>query len=137
MRASRRSRPAGRLAIALYHRSPHRRRNLPCGRHPRPSRIDFPHSMSAALHPMLNTAVKAARRAGSIINRASLDLDRVKVSRKTHNDFVTEIDEAAEKAVIDVLLTAYPDHKILAEESGRSGSKKGAGKASVVPDEAA
>ena len=74
----------------------------------------------SALHPMLNTAVKAARRAASIINRASLDLERVKVSRKPHNDFVTEIDEAAEKAIIDVLLTAYPDHRILAEESGRT-----------------
>lgn len=73
-----------------------------------------------ALHPMLNTAIKAARRAGSIINRASLDLERVKVSRKQHNDFVTEVDEAAEKAIIDVLLTAYPGHGILAEESGRS-----------------
>lgn len=79
--------------------------------------------MSAALHPMLNTAVKAARRAGSIINRASLDLERVKVNRKSHNDFVTEIDEAAEKAIIDVLLTAYPDHRILAEESGLSAGK--------------
>jgi len=87
--------------------------------------------MSAALHPMLNTAVKAARRAGSIINRASLDLDRVKVSRKSHNDFVTEIDEAAEKAIIDVLLTAYPDHKILAEESGRAGSKRGSAPATA------
>ena len=48
-----------------------------------------------SLHPMLNTAVKAARRAGSIINRASLDLERVKVSRKQHNDFVTEVDQAA------------------------------------------
>ena len=73
---------------------------------------------------MLNTAVKAARRAGSIINRASLDLERVKVSRKEHNDFVTEIDEAAEQAIIDVLLTAYPDHRILAEESGRSAGGK-------------
>ena len=73
-----------------------------------------------SLHPMLNTAVKAARRAGSIINRASLDLERVKVSRKPHNDFVTEIDTAAEAVIIDVLLTAYPDHRILAEESGRS-----------------
>ena len=82
----------------------------------------------SSLHPMLNTAVKAARRAGSIINRASLDLERVKVSRKQHNDFVTEIDEAAEKAIIDVLLTAYPDHRILAEESGRSGSAEGAAK---------
>ncbi len=82
----------------------------------------------SSLHPMLNTAVKAARRAGSIINRASLDLERVKVSRKQHNDFVTEVDEAAEKAIIDVLLTAYPDHRILAEESGRSaGAERAAG----------
>ncbi len=79
----------------------------------------------SSLHPMLNTAVKAARRAGSIINRASLDLERVKVSRKQHNDFVTEIDEAAEKAIIDVLLTAYPSHRILAEESGRSAGAQG------------
>jgi len=87
----------------------------------------------SALHPMLNTAIKAARRAGSIINRASLDLERVKVSRKQHNDFVTEIDEAAEKAIIDVLLTAYPDHRILAEESGRSSApEKGAASGAAV-----
>ncbi len=86
----------------------------------------------SSLHPMLNTAIKAARRAGSIINRASLDLERVKVSRKQHNDFVTEIDEAAEKAIIDVLLTAYPDHRILAEESGRSAAPEGAGKGDLV-----
>jgi len=72
------------------------------------------------MHPMLNTAVKAARRAGSIINRASLDLDLVKVSKKQHNDFVTEVDKSAEAAIIDVLLSAYPDHAILAEESGQT-----------------
>jgi len=70
------------------------------------------------MHPMLNTAVKAARRAGQIINRASLDLDLLKVSKKQHNDFVTEIDKAAEAAIIETLSTAYPDHAILAEESG-------------------
>src|SRR5690606_31171228 len=69
------------------------------------------------MHPMLNTAVKAARRAGAIINRASLDLDLVKVSQKGPGDFVTEIDRAAEDAIIDVLKTAYPEHGILAEES--------------------
>ena len=69
---------------------------------------------------MLNFAVKAARRAGSIINRASLDLDLVKVTEKQHNDFVTEVDKAAEAAIIEVLQTAYPAHGILAEESGRS-----------------
>ncbi|HEU4460152.1 MAG TPA: inositol monophosphatase family protein [Methylibium sp.] len=80
--------------------------------------------MSQALHPMLNTAVKAARAAGAIINRASLDLDRIAVDRKGHNDFVTEVDQAAEQAVIDVLLGAYPGHGILAEESGRERGAK-------------
>ncbi len=70
------------------------------------------------MHPMLNIAVKAARRAGQIINRASLDLDRIQVSKKQHNDFVTEVDKASEAAIIETLTTAYPKHSILAEESG-------------------
>jgi len=74
--------------------------------------------MSQALHPMLNTAIKAARTAGAIINRASLDLERVQVNSKAPNDFVTEVDHAAEAAIIDTLLSAYPGHGILAEESG-------------------
>lgn len=74
--------------------------------------------MSQALHPMLNTAIKAARIAGAIINRASLDLDRLQVNSKGTNDFVTEVDHAAEAAIIDTLLAAYPGHGILAEESG-------------------
>ncbi len=79
--------------------------------------------MSQALHPMLNTAIKAARSAGAIINRASLDLDRLQVNTKAPNDFVTEVDHAAEAVIIDTLLAAYPGHGILAEESG---SKRGA-----------
>lgn len=70
--------------------------------------------------PMLNTAIKAARRAGSVISRASFDLTSLQVTRKEHNDFVTEVDRAAEDAIIDVLKKAYPDHAILAEESGAS-----------------
>lgn len=70
--------------------------------------------------PMLNTAIKAARRAASVINRASFDLSVLQVSKKQHNDFVTEVDQAAEEAIIDVLRKAYPDHAILAEESGAS-----------------
>jgi myo-inositol-1(or 4)-monophosphatase len=72
------------------------------------------------MHPMINTAVKAARRGAAIINRASFDLDRVQVTEKKHNDFVTEVDRAAEQAIIEVLKNAYPDHAILAEESGAS-----------------
>ena len=70
------------------------------------------------MHPMLNTAVKAARRAGAIINRASLDLDRLQVARKGPRDYVTEVDRASEEAIIDILRTAYPDHGFLGEETG-------------------
>ncbi len=80
--------------------------------------------MSQALHPMLNIAIKAARSAGAIINRASLDLDLLRISSKGPNDFVTEVDQAAEQTIIETLLTAYPGHGILAEESGRTHGAK-------------
>ena len=74
------------------------------------------------MHPMLNVAVKAARRAGTVINRASLNLERLQVDRKQHNDFVTEVDKAAEEAIIETLSEAYPNHGFLAEESGELAS---------------
>jgi myo-inositol-1(or 4)-monophosphatase len=80
--------------------------------------------MSQTLHPMLNIAVKAARAAGSIINRAALDVERLTVANKGLNDFVSEVDHASEKAIIDILLEAYPGHAILAEESGRQHGAK-------------
>ena len=75
---------------------------------------------SPNLHPMINVAVKAARAAGAIINRAALDVESVRVSQKQVNDFVTEVDQAAEVAIIETLLAAYPGHGIWAEESGRT-----------------
>lgn len=77
------------------------------------------------MHPTLNIAIKAARKAGSIINRASLDLDLLKVTTKQPNDFVTEVDKAAEAAIIQILKDAYPDYGILAEESGLADSAQG------------
>ncbi|NMM81742.1 inositol monophosphatase [Acidovorax sp. SRB_14] len=74
--------------------------------------------MSSNLHPMLNVAIKAARAAGALINRAALDVEAVRISQKQINDFVTEVDHASEQAIIETLLTAYPGHGILAEESG-------------------
>ncbi len=76
--------------------------------------------MSSTLHPMLNVAIKAARAAGAIINRAALDVEAVRVAQKQVNDFVTEVDHASEDAIIETLLTAYPGHGILAEESGNT-----------------
>src|SRR5256885_16729984 len=72
------------------------------------------------MHPILTIAVRAARKAGSIINRASL-AGGLKVRSKRANDFVTQVDQAAEEAIIDTVKKAYPDHGFLAEESGASG----------------
>ena len=73
---------------------------------------------------MLNIAVKAARRAGNVINRASRNLDAVAFREKAVNDFVSEVDREAEQAVIRTLHDAYPGHSILAEESGASGESE-------------
>jgi myo-inositol-1(or 4)-monophosphatase len=70
------------------------------------------------MHPILNIAVRAARKAGSVINRAALGGAPLNVRSKRANDFVTQIDEAAEEAVIDTVRKAYPEHGFLAEESG-------------------
>ncbi len=70
------------------------------------------------MHPMLNTAIKAARRAGNIITRASLELERLSVARKGPKDYVTEVDRAVEEAIIEVLAEAYPDHGFIGEEGG-------------------
>ncbi|MEI7537018.1 MAG: inositol monophosphatase family protein [Comamonadaceae bacterium] len=80
--------------------------------------------MSPNLHPMINVAIKAARAAGAIINRAALDVESVRISQKLVNDFVTDVDHAAEQIIIETLLTAYPGHGILAEESGQAHGAK-------------
>lgn len=73
------------------------------------------------MSPMLSIAVKAARRAGSLINRATQDLDLLTVERKGVSDYVSEVDRLAEQAIVETLLEAYPDHAILAEEGGAQG----------------
>ncbi len=81
------------------------------------------------MHPLLNIAIKAARRAGSIINRAALDRTKLEIRSKQLNDFVTQVDKAAEAAIIDIIRQAYPDHAILGEESGAlDGKSAGDGK---------
>ena len=70
------------------------------------------------MHPMLNIAIRAARNAGDLIIRSSANLGRLSVAKKSSNDFVSEIDRMAEQEIIRVIKTAYPDHGILAEESG-------------------
>jgi len=73
------------------------------------------------MHPMLNIAVRAARKAGSIINRAAL-AGGLNVRSKRAKDYVTEVDQAAEQAIIEIVKKAYPEHGFLAEESGAAKS---------------
>lgn len=73
------------------------------------------------MHPLLNIATRAARRAGDIIARRVNQRDAITVSTKQRNDFVTEVDQMAEQEIIETVRKAYPDHAFLAEESGASG----------------
>ncbi len=70
------------------------------------------------MHPMLNTAIKAARSAGNLILRYSNRIDSLSITSKQRNDFVTEVDQQAEQEIIAILHKAYPEHSIIAEESG-------------------
>jgi len=73
------------------------------------------------MQPLLNIAIRAARRAGDLIVR---NLDRVPslcVRSKSRNDFVTEIDQMAERDIIETIRRTHPDHGFLGEEGGRSG----------------
>ena len=73
------------------------------------------------MHAMLNIAVGAARRAGDLIVRQLKRLDTLTVDQKGRNEFVTQVDHAAEQVIIDHIHKHYPDHSILAEESGAQG----------------
>jgi myo-inositol-1(or 4)-monophosphatase len=73
------------------------------------------------MHALLNVAVMAARRAGSALIKKMVSLDKLKIEQKAHNDYVSDADHAAEKAVISCILKHYPDHAIHAEESGIQG----------------
>lgn len=74
------------------------------------------------MEPMSHIALRAARKAGDIIVRASEQLDLIEVENKGANDFVSEVDRAAEKEIIFHLSKAYPDHAFLGEESGATGN---------------
>jgi myo-inositol-1(or 4)-monophosphatase len=71
------------------------------------------------MHPIVNIALQAARKAGDIMLQSLERLDTIKPTSKGHKDFVTEIDKRAEKEIIALLRKHYPDHGIIAEESGK------------------
>ena len=74
------------------------------------------------MEPMNHIALRAARKAGELIARATENIDHLEVESKGANDYVTEVDRAAEQEIIYHLTKAYPDHAFLAEEGGASGN---------------
>lgn len=73
------------------------------------------------MHPMLNIAIRAARKAGDTISRHIDKIPDLAITDKGHNDYVTEVDKLAETIIINTIHDAYPDHSFLAEESGQQG----------------
>lgn len=73
------------------------------------------------MHPMLNIAVRAARQAGSLIMRSLQHVDHLEITAKGLNDFVTDVDRLAEQEIINTIKKSYPEHAIMAEESGETG----------------
>jgi myo-inositol-1(or 4)-monophosphatase len=82
----------------------------------------------------LNTAIRAARNAGDVIIRYVDRIDTLKIGTKQHNDFVSEVDQLAEKEIIYTLQKAYPDHAIMAEESGAHNMQHGDGHPTWIID---
>lgn len=71
------------------------------------------------MNPMLNIAIRAARKAGNVIAKGyELAPHDTQVSQKGTNDYVTSVDKAAEEAIIEIIRKSYPDHAIVGEESG-------------------
>jgi myo-inositol-1(or 4)-monophosphatase len=73
------------------------------------------------MHPMLNIAIRAARSAGNIIIRSLQHVEHLEVTTKGRNDFVSDVDRLAEQEIINTIHKSYPEHAILAEESGNQG----------------
>src|SRR6202035_745355 len=76
------------------------------------------------MQPLLNIAMRAARRAGDLIVRSLSRLDSIKIDTKGRNDFVTDIDRKAEADIIATIRRSHPQHAVLGEESGRSGDNE-------------
>lgn len=69
------------------------------------------------MHPMLNIAVRAARKAGNLIAKNYETPDAVEASQKGSNDFVTNVDKAAEAVIIDTIRKSYPQHTIITKKA--------------------
>ena len=83
----------------------------------------FIHDRDFSMQAFLNTAVEAARKAGDIAQINFARINQSDIKTKAYNEFATFVDEEAEKAIIEIIHSRYPDHTILAEEQGLTGDE--------------
>ena len=83
----------------------------------------FIHDRDFSMQAFLNTAVEAARKAGDIAQINFARINQSDIKTKAYNEFATFVDEEAEKAIIEIIHSRYPDHTILAEEQGLTGNE--------------
>jgi len=69
---------------------------------------------------IIDVAVKAAEKASEVLKKYHNELKASEVELKARNDYVTKADTEAEKVIIEEIKTHFPDHSIVAEESGIS-----------------
>ena len=82
--------------------------------------MTLPLSVPIDLDEILTHSVEGAHIAGKILTNNFGRLRAEEVQNKSKFDFVTAVDKAAEKAIVDYLQQFYPQHAIHAEESGKN-----------------
>ncbi|MDN5874952.1 MAG: inositol monophosphatase [Sinobacteraceae bacterium] len=80
----------------------------------------LPQASFKRMHPLVNIAVSAARKAGNHIARHADRIEQLTVTAKARHDFVSDVDRTAEALITDTIRRAYPGHGILGEEGGHS-----------------
>ena len=66
----------------------------------------------------LNLMIKASEKASKVLIRDFGELEKLQVSKKGPNDFVTNSDIKTEKIIIDELNKGRPNYSIISEENG-------------------
>ena len=71
----------------------------------------------------LNIMIKASEKASKILIKDFGEIEKLQVSKKGPNDFVTNSDLKTEQIIIDELKKAKPNYSILSEEKGIENNK--------------
>ena len=73
------------------------------------------------MHPLLNIAIRAVRSAGNVIIRSIKHVEYSNITIKGYNNFISDMNYLVEREIIGVIAKAYPEHAIMAKESGNYG----------------